>query len=538
MSDGVMCSHSGSFSRRDEAVSSRPLLAPLLLTVCLLSGCATGRTNVWPFYFQEAREVPGPDGPHTVKTVEVLGPLFSWESGPDGTWHAVRPFYNYQRWPGGERTRLQYLWPLGLHARNGQEVQHRLFPFFDYTRTWSKRLQRYSVHAHVMQLVRWGDHAEWGRYAAFIPIGGVTHGLVGRTWSFVMFPFYSRYERGHYVRHDFPWPVLGYGRSDDGTKQTYRFWPFYVFQQEDSTLGKYVRHDLMWPLIRWGRLDRGGRYYHTVLAVTPLLSRIDTYDRDGRLVARQSSVLGFGKRGKSEATGGASGWSALWSLVRSVHGRDTDEFRAFPFYWRNTFYRSAEKDPEESWTRIRAPWPIVWLDSDRMTEPGVQKRGVTVAPFYWDHTRTETSESGQSATERKTTFWPLFTWERRSDGDAHVWVVSHGWRDESQGYKRNYRALLEVFQYHHRSDGERETRVLSRLYHHRRGKHGRYLSIMGLFTYDNTAEVIGEDGTYWSALFGLVKRSSTDSGARWRVLFIPFGGKHNTSAEVSHGRNP
>jgi hypothetical protein len=46
---------------------------------------------------------------------------------------------------------------------------------------------------------------------------------------------------------------------------------------------------------------------------------------------------------------------------------------------------------------------------------------------------------------------------------------------------------------------------------------------MSLFTYDSTGEVVGQEGSYVSALFGLVKCSWTQQGRRWRVLYIPLG---------------
>jgi len=483
-----------------ESWRTRALCCGLAALLCALSGCASGRVNLWPVYFHEVRDVPGPDGVRRVSATDVLYPFFTRETYPEGNWHALRPFYNYESGPTPGRSRVQYLWPLGLHFVEGGEVTHRLFPFFDYNRTWSDRLKRYSIHAHLLQIIRWGNHAELGPYFAVFPFGGIMHGVVGRTWKFIMFPFYSHYERGTYVRRDFPWPFIGYGDSDDGSKSAYRFWPLYAYQRENSRTGLYERSDAIWPLVRWGVVDRGGKYYHRVLAVVPFFSRVTTFDREGKPVVRQTSVLGVGVRHKTPEGRGTKGWAALWSLIRRADSDDVDSVRFFPFYSRTTYYASTKKDPAHSWTR--------WI----------------------------ANPAGPPRKDRRITLWPLITWDQRADGQKHVWVVSHGWRDESKGYKRNYRGLLDFFQYHRDPSGERETRVLSRLYHHRRGPHGRYISVMGLFTYDSTAEVVGEDGSYFSALFGLLKRSWSDDGGRWRILYIPLGGSRRQSAEARHAR--
>jgi hypothetical protein len=55
---------------------------------------------------------------------------------------------------------------------------------------------------------------------------------------------------------------------------------------------------------------------------------------------------------------------------------------------------------------------------------------------------------------------------------------------------------------------------------------------MSLFTYDSTAEVVGESGSYVSALFGLIKVSWTPAGRRWRLFYIPLGGSGAKDADA------
>jgi hypothetical protein len=156
-------------------------------------------------------------------------------------------------------------------------------------------------------------------------------------------------------------------------------------------------------------------------------------------------------------------------------------------------------------------------------DENVEKSRVVVAPFYWQYSARHTGEE-PARLERNITLWPFATWRRRLDGSRDFWIISHGWTDESGGAKRNYRAVFDLFQYHSKPGGETETRLLSRLYHHRRGARGRYLSVGPLFTYDSIGDVVGEEGKYFSALLGLVKRSWTADGSRWRIFYIPLGG--------------
>jgi len=517
----------GAARRPIPAAAAHPLRAGAIAALALaafacLPGCATGRVNLWPVYFHEARRIQTPTGPQTVNTTEALYPVFHRESDGETTWHAVRPLYNAESDADGRR-QVQYLWPLGLILKGPYaERHHRLFPLFGYHKTWSRTAKDYSMHAHVLQLVRWGRDARFGPYLAFIPLAGVTHNVIGPTWSFVLFPLYSHYRHGDYVRDDFPWPVAGYGRTPDGLKVMRRFWPFYVAKREQGARGTYVWHAALWPMFRWGRLDRGGELHHTVFVAAPFYSSVKTWDRQDNLVAHTKSILGFGTARDSRGEQGTTGWSALFSLLKKSRAPKTDTLRIFPFYWQTTHYGDRAGDPGRTWVRRRVLWPFVWVDSDRL-HPGTYKKGLVIAPFYWQYAEQYDATEDRGPREgRRVTLWPLATWQRDPDGARHFWVVSHGWRDPGKGYKRNYRAILDLFQYHRDAWGEVETRVLSRLYHHRRGPNGRYLSLMSLFTYDSTAEVVGVDGSYVSALFGLIKCSWADGEKRWRILYVPL----------------
>jgi len=496
------------------AIALSPCL--LLLAAALLPGCATGRVNLWPVYFQEARQVATPQGPELVRTVELLGPIFTWRSDPRSTWHAVRPFYNYERFKDRDVATLQYLWPLGLHHRDGDKlIDSHVFLLFGYQRSLSYATGKHATHAHLLHLIRWGKDDEFGPYFSVFPLAGVTHGVLSDTWSFVAFPLYSHYRQGQYVRDDFPWPFLGYGSTPGGERVMYRFWPFYVYQRKTNPAEDRLRHDVLWPIVRWRRLDRHGKSYFTGLAVTPLYSDVKQWDREGKLMAWRANVLGFGF--------GGDGWSALWSLVRSAQQPKTDEFRIVPFYWRTTWYPEGKDKPERRWTRTRAPFPIIWFDDDRR-DPAHLKGSFLVAPLLWHYRDDYPTPDGGVRTGRRTTLWPLFTWETGPDGERHLWVISRGWRDASKGLKRNYGDLLRIFEHHKQPGGEAETKLLWRLYHNRRTPQGRYLSVASLFTYDSTGEVVGQQGKYVSALLGLIKCSWNERGRRWRILYIPFGG--------------
>ena len=226
--------------------------------------------------------------------------------------------------------------------------------------------------------------------------------------------------------------------------------------------------------------------------------------------------------------------------MRNQQDTNTEEFRVFPFYVRKVQYAPGGRESGRRRLRYIAPWPLVWIDSDTW-DPSHKKDGFVLAPLYWHYKDTLVDEDGAESTGRRITLFPLMTFEHTPEGGKHFWMLSHGWKDESKGSKRNYGDLFNLFRLHREPDGRKETRVFSRLYEHRRGGNGRLLRIAGLCTYDSTAEVVGEDGKYVSALFGLVKCSWTEERRRWRIFYIQLGGSdsaESTDSGDTEGQDP
>jgi len=249
----------------------------------------------------------------------------------------------------------------------------------------------------------------------------------------------------------------------------------------------------------------------------PFYAGKSAYDEAGHVVAYQRQYLLLTRRWDSRETHQTSGWSFLFSLIRGQSQPKRDEIRFLPLFWKSTWYASKDKDAARSRTRYIFLWPLFWLDSDRR-DPAVQKRSTVLAPFYWHHRQTHVDEQGESGRSRSLTLWPLVTYSRDGDGSRHFWLLSHGWKDATEGYKRNYRALFDLFQYHRWANGERETLLLWQLYEHRRGAEGRYLAVGPLLTWDTRSI-----RKTFSLLAGLLAYERLGERRRWRLLYIPLG---------------
>ncbi len=495
----------------------------LLLLLCLasLAGCATGRVNAWPLFFHEVRRVQSPEGPKVVTSTDVVYPIFHRESEPGTSWYAVRPFYNYQRGPEPDRRQVQYLWPLGLYYSDSKRTEWRLWILAAYISVWSDLYQRWSTHVNVLQLLRWGNDAQFGPYLALIPLRRRHAQLHRGHVELRHVPPVLLLPAGQLHAHGLPLadPRLRLHAGQVARRCT-------ASSPSSSTSGTTTRRAstcATTPPGRWcagACWTCGARPTAPCWPWRPFFSTIRTYDRQGKLVAQHTSILGFSFQRDSREPERGGDWGALWWLVNRSSGDRRDDFRIFPFFWQTTYYRTDARDPARSWTRTRAPWPLVWVDHSRFN-PDVERKSYWVAPFYWHYTDIYHTKGRPDRMARRITLWPLATWEHDKDNGYHFYMLSHGWNDTTHGYTRNYRALFDLFQYHSDAGGDREVRLLSRLYHSRSTPAGSYLSVAGLFTYDSTGEVVGQEGSYWSALFGLVKHSWTERKGHWRIFFIP-----------------
>jgi len=492
----------------------RPAFLVLVCLACLLGGCASDRLNLRPLYYREVEPVPVALGKGEQTNVDVLYPFFSLERSPSRHYHALRPLYNLESRPEEGYFRVQYLWPFGLqYSQEGETWQHRFWPLFNHSVKWRLISGEKVTSGVLFPFFWWGSRPPQGAYFAVFPLGGVLRGVLGDRFTFLLFPLASVYHKGDYRRYDLLWPFISFGGSPDGRRRVLRLWPLFVYQYRQD---RYRRHYLLWPFIRWGS-ERKGRYVHRYVGVFPFYAGKTAYDPDGRVVAYQRQYLLVTRRWDSRPEHRRQGWSFLLSLLRYESTPQKEELRFLPFFWRQAWYARSDREPGPTRTRYILLWPLLWLDSDDLDDT-VSKRNVAMAPFYWQYSRTYPLQEGRIERARSITLWPLATYERERDGSLHFWVLSHGWKDIPEGYKRNYRAFFDLFQYHRWSDHERETRLLWRLYHHKRGPAGRYLSLGPLFTYDSRSEKKG----FWF-LSGLLGYERVRGKGRLRLLYIPIG---------------
>jgi len=263
------------------------ILAALLSSILLLSGCATRELRGTPYYTDTARARRKATGDpvnlwpllyYRSPILEVLWPLV--ESTDD--YFAIRPLMSVYGKGGGKRV-TSVAWPIAQF--NQRNNSHRIIPFF-----WGKkRFAAFPLYWH------WSDpHGREGVSDTLVPL-----------WSYYRDP-------DGYSTH-LLWPFLHF--KNHGSKKGWRVWPLYG--QYGSGRGNYRFY--LWPLGHrrtWGKGDNGEHMFF------PLYYR--------RYTPRASLFLSLPySQGKEK-----DGWN--WRLLLPVfyHGKDGHSSTLLtPLYW-------------------------------------------------------------------------------------------------------------------------------------------------------------------------------------------------------------
>jgi hypothetical protein len=509
----------GAAHRRDRRAVRGAIPALAACVAFGLAGCATNKVELWPLFYYEK----DPASVEPVKGAEanthVLGPIISVQNSPERHYHAVRPLWNYEEKRDGSFEQAQFIWPLGLYRKDGDmEKLVRFIPIFHHGGKRSTVTGDWETQGFVFPLAYWGrvrkGEKHGGRYFALFPIGGVIRQLFVDRFRFVLFPIWSQTNAGEYSRHDVLWPIVSWGGTPDGKRRVLRVWPFYVHKHKR---GFWEQNWVLWPFVLWGKEDLNSRYPKRYWGFFPFYVSKYSEDKDRNTVAYDRRVLYFlfvrrkDRRTKHEL----SSWAILWPLTNFEDGVKRNETRIWPIYWR-TDYKGKGKEPY-AMRRYRVLWPIIWVTRDKRKDD-VTARDILVVPFYWDYAK----KYADKTRSRSITVFPLYTFARDKDGSVHHWVVSHGWKDVTQGWKRNLRALIDLFQWHRWADGRRHLRILWRLveYHRDKREDMRRFELNPFFTVERHKQY-----GRWSCVFGIIAREKRGERRRWRIFYIPFGDK-------------
>ncbi|NOY83122.1 MAG: hypothetical protein GXP31_19170 [Kiritimatiellaeota bacterium] len=434
--------------------------------------------------------------------MRALGPLFERSETFEGelTLALPRPFYCRFEGTGPRPVRgRDFLWPLGVTRRSGNETQQRLLLALHTDRDICN--PKSAERRWLLPLVFLGRNKAGHTYAALFPLGGEIDEIASYDQvRFLFFPLYLETQRGTARSRTVLWPVFSRTRSAHGSKwrvfpligasstpngvQRFFLWPVGHTARLDSVrTGRSTRSFFLLPAMGWSRsrpseAESPDSKAWTVLwpffsgSMTPRSRRLHfpwpffqralDIGADGTRTLDKTylwPLAGVRKRGENETYR-----FFLWPIVHERKSGNSRNGRhslwVLPFYWSAASRREGEVRSVQ-----RQVWPLV-----RFARRG--KRGLLATPALWPGPLPAPVDRGYAP------LWRLYT--RRDEGDVHRHDLFWGWAQWSTEAGR--------------------------------------MRDMGLFPFFHLSR--GRDRTALSLLGGIFRRESTPTRTHRRLLWI------------------
>lgn len=460
------------------------------------------QTNVWPFWVEQAPSDSGQAG----LSWSALGPLFFSQprpaSGPGDTTH----------WAQGFRP----IFTETLDAQGHVVAGYGLYPLVTYRRMtngyrWSifELINHYSVDdgpgfAKQQGFDLWPFYfsRDTGNpetsYHAVLPIYGTVKGRFSQdrlTW--VLFPFYARWERNNVVTTTAPWPFIKVlqGEGNHG----FEFWPLFGYRAKE---GAYREQFYLWPLIYKAETQLWESQPDVRLGFLPFYARTVTPD-----VRSEQYLWPFFGYFDRTAPYRYHETDYFWPLF--VQGRGDNRYvnRWAPFYT-----HSVIKGVDKTWYL----WPLWKQESS--DEGAVRETRRRLFFFIYADTEQRSIRNPTTAPARKTHVWPLLSYWDNGAGRKQVQALSpfEVFFSENEGMRLSWAPLFAVYRYNRESPDHVRHSVLWDLVSYRRDNAAREFHLGPLFSSERD-----EAGKRYALGNGLIAWQR-EAGSGWRFSFFDF----------------
>ncbi|MFQ5664968.1 MAG: hypothetical protein ACE5I7_00900 [Candidatus Binatia bacterium] len=207
------------------------------------------------------------------RRLRLLGPLFSYESGPERTEWALRPLFSYVRGPRVSQNQFSVLYPIFVSRWEPRQTQYRLFGLISYRRESSRAPHKWERRFTIFPFIFYRYSRTRGTSLAVLPfyadlrdffgykrirlLGFYLHlqrALIEHTW--LPFPFVS-WTGGKLGRGVRVWPFYGWEEKGAAERFRYVLWPFYISYERHFRRLEHERRLILFPF--YARIDAPGK---------------------------------------------------------------------------------------------------------------------------------------------------------------------------------------------------------------------------------------------------------------------------------------
>jgi hypothetical protein len=433
---------------------------------------------------------------------EVVAPFWFHQTSDSVDQYGLAPFFSVYRDSDLDRTLLDFGYPFLTYKKSAAEYRWQLFQIFNLAGGATQSgdvTKRRAIYPFFLQQETMGGTND---YTAVLPFYGSAKNKFNRDevgWT--AWPLWVWSRKKDVVTHNFPYPLI-HSRKGDGMTG-WQFLPFAGHETKRLTwttnllnetvpMGGYDKSFVLWPLGMWQHTGIGTTNESRSKAVVPFFASQHSASRDWVTYGWP-----FGFSVADDRANGYKEYGVPWPLIGWSTGPAKEGFRFFPLYGD---YHSPT---------LRSDFVLWPVYGHRKAQLGPVDRERTRWLFflYSDIQLTERETGNQMG--RRQDAWPLWTSRTDANGNYSLQVFApiEPVLPNVESISRNWSPFWSVW----RSESNPKTGAASRSV------------LFNLFRSDRTATTRTQ-----SAFFGLFQHKSGPDGSRWRVLFIPFGGKGGT----------
>jgi hypothetical protein len=463
----------------------------------LLSGCHLGdEVDLWPLVFYER------DQEKQESRLDVLGPLYSYQSTPEGDSHAFRPLFVGEFPKDKEYTQMLFLWPLGLFRQEPGQTRIWVLPFYYFNDLKRPEAGERDFDWFFLPFAAFGGvDTKEGAYLALLGWGNIK-GLLGYDEIELRpFPFYVKARDGEYETRGYLWPFFRFG---DGGGKHFRFYcMLYSYYEKE---GKFRRRSYLWPIIHYNEEDLHKRHPYTEFEVFPF------YGESVSDIAVSRTFLWPLFSYAYNTQSGYREYNIPWPFFKTRTDKEVNEFRIWPFYWE--FQRDMGKLGKEE--ELMLLWPIYWHTmSDYLT---FHKESRYVLPFYWSHYREAKGKGGK--TNERVKLWPFLSYEKKEDDTVRYRALSPLWFDDylPYGIEKAWLPFVTMFDYSSGPKGAETLSLLGPLYQYKANDSLLYHRVL----FCSYKEEKKKQKSRFSVLGGLFAYGSEQGEKQMSLFYIPI----------------
>jgi len=460
---------------------------------------------------------------------EAVGPFYYDQERETEHSFAVPPLFSYTTDEATDFTEFDFLYPVLTYDRFGHEYRWQLMQMLSFAGGHDQEangVSRFTLFPLYFQQ-RSPDPSQ--NYTALMPIYGHLKNRIFRSEiDFVLWPLYvktvrhagtpeapdddsfqslgRRYlsrRRGDVTTYNYVYPFF-HLRDGEGLKG-WQFWPLLGHEHKETTnrtnawgdVETTPGHDkrfFLWPFFYDGTREIGTDNPEHQQFLIPFYNYLRSPKRDSTsyLWPLGVTITDDRERGYHEV-------DAPWPFIVFAHGEGKTAKRVWPF-----FGQASNTNLESDFYL----WPL--YKYNRMKSGVLDRERTRILLFLASDINEKNTVTG--AAHQRKDFWPLFTWRRDFNGSTRLQLFApvEPVLAANKSIERNYSPLWSVW----RAEKNPKTGAASQSF------------LWNLYRCETAPET-----KKCSLLFGLFQYQSDWESRRWRVLFIPMGGKKQTGTE-------